>query len=112
MPMGHLCLMFAWHVYLAGRCLLTTVPVCSGRRATLAAALQRSSRQQGTFHRICVKDLSVFRFPMKKKIRGLSPRVNYTDRRLSEKLVPTFVYTACHLLRVTDPYGHILGFID
>jgi hypothetical protein len=35
-----------------------------------------------------------------------------SDRRLSAKLVPTFVDRGCHVVRVTDPYGHILGFLD
>jgi CBS-domain-containing membrane protein len=48
----------------------------------------------------------------KTKLRGLSPRVNYIDRRLSAKLVPTFADRGCHVVSVTDPYGRILGFID
>jgi hypothetical protein len=49
------------------------------------------------------------------KLRGLSPRENYTDRaigRLSAKLVPTFVDRGCHVFRVTNPYGRILDFLD
>jgi hypothetical protein len=34
-----------------------------------------------------------------------------TDRSLSAKLVPTFD-RMCHVVRVTDPYGRILGFLD
>jgi hypothetical protein len=47
--------------------------------------------------------------PEHKKLRGLSPRANYTYR-LSAKLVPTFVDRVCHVVRVTDPYGRILSF--
>jgi hypothetical protein len=49
-----------------------------------------------------------------KKLRGPSPRANYTDRatRLSAKLVPTFVDRGCHVISVTDPCGRILGFLD
>jgi hypothetical protein len=32
--------------------------------------------------------------------------------RLSVKLVPTFADKGCHVVNVTDPYGHILGFLD
>jgi CBS-domain-containing membrane protein len=32
------------------------------------------------------------------------------DSRLSEKLVPTFADTECHVVSVTDPHGRILGF--
>jgi hypothetical protein len=32
--------------------------------------------------------------------------------RLSEKLVSTFADRGCHVVSVTDPYGHILGFLD
>jgi hypothetical protein len=35
-----------------------------------------------------------------------------SDRRLSAKLVPTFADIECHVVSVTDPYGHILGFLD
>jgi hypothetical protein len=35
-----------------------------------------------------------------------------SDRRLSVKLVPTFVDRGCHVVSVTDPYGRILGFED
>jgi hypothetical protein len=48
----------------------------------------------------------------KTKLRGLSPRANYTDRRLSAKLVPTFADKECHVVSVTDPCGRILGFLD
>jgi hypothetical protein len=34
------------------------------------------------------------------------------DRRFSAKLVPTFADRGCHTVSVTDPYGHIRGFLD
>jgi CBS-domain-containing membrane protein len=34
------------------------------------------------------------------------------DRRLLAKLVPTFAAGGCHVVSVTDPYGHILGFLE
>jgi hypothetical protein len=34
------------------------------------------------------------------------------DRCLSAKLVPTFADEGCHVVSVTDSYGHILGFLD
>jgi hypothetical protein len=48
----------------------------------------------------------------KKKLRGLSPRANYTDRRLLVKLVPTFTDRGCDVVSVTDPYGRIDAFLD
>jgi hypothetical protein len=48
----------------------------------------------------------------RKKIHSLSPRMNYTDRRLSAKLVPTFVDRGCHMVSATDLYGYILFFLD
>jgi hypothetical protein len=33
-----------------------------------------------------------------------------SDRRLSAKLVPTFLDRECHVVSVTGPYGRILGF--
>jgi hypothetical protein len=35
-----------------------------------------------------------------------------SDRRLSAKLVPTFVDRGCHVVSVTDPYKRVLGFLD
>jgi hypothetical protein len=35
-----------------------------------------------------------------------------SDRRLSAKLVPTFADRWCHVVSVTNPYGHIFGFLD
>jgi hypothetical protein len=35
-----------------------------------------------------------------------------SDRRLSTKWLPTFADRGCHVVRVTDPYGRILEFID
>jgi hypothetical protein len=50
------------------------------------------------------------------KLRGLSPRANYTarqsDRLLSAKLVPNFADRKCHVVSVTDPYGRNLGLLD
>jgi hypothetical protein len=50
-----------------------------------------------------------------KKIHGLSPRANYTDRaiaacrRSDHKL---FADRGCHVVSVTDPYCRILGFLE
>jgi hypothetical protein len=35
-----------------------------------------------------------------------------SDCRMSAKLVPTFADRECHVVTLTDPYDHILGFID
>jgi hypothetical protein len=35
-----------------------------------------------------------------------------SDRRLLAKLVPTFADRGCHVVSVTDPYDHILAFLD
>jgi hypothetical protein len=35
-----------------------------------------------------------------------------SDRRLSAKCLPTFADRGCHVVRVTDPYGCILDFLD
>jgi hypothetical protein len=45
------------------------------------------------------------------KLRGLSPRANYIDRRLSAKLVPTSD-RGCRVVSATDTHGRILGFLD
>jgi hypothetical protein len=45
-------------------------------------------------------------------LRGLSPQANYTDRRLSAKLVPTCADRGCYVVSVTEPYGRILGFLN
>jgi hypothetical protein len=35
-----------------------------------------------------------------------------SDRRMSAKLVPIFADRRCHVVSVTDPYGHIHDFLD
>jgi hypothetical protein len=35
-----------------------------------------------------------------------------SDRRFSEKSLPTFADSVRHVVSVTDPYGRILGFLD
>jgi hypothetical protein len=35
-----------------------------------------------------------------------------SDRRLLAKLMPTFAVRGCCVIRTTDPYGRILGFLD
>jgi CBS-domain-containing membrane protein len=35
-----------------------------------------------------------------------------SDLHLSAKLVPTFADRGCHVVKVTDPHGRILGFLD
>jgi hypothetical protein len=35
-----------------------------------------------------------------------------SGRRLSAKLVPTFADRRCYVVRMTDPYGRVLGFLD
>jgi hypothetical protein len=51
----------------------------------------------------------------KKKLHGLSPRANYTDRanalcRRSD--CQLLRIEGCHVVSVTDPYGRSLGFLD
>jgi hypothetical protein len=51
----------------------------------------------------------------KTKLLGLSPRANYKDQATAAclaKLWPAFGDRGCHVVSVTDPYGHILGFLD
>jgi hypothetical protein len=40
-------------------------------------------------------------------LRGLNPQANYTDRAM-----PISADRGCHVVSMTDPYGHILGFLD
>jgi hypothetical protein len=47
-----------------------------------------------------------------KKLRSLSPRANYSDRRLSAKLVVTFADRRWLVVSVTDPYDRILDFLN
>jgi hypothetical protein len=46
----------------------------------------------------------------KKKLHGLSPRANYTDRVTA--VCQRFADRGCHVVSVTDLYDRILGFID
>jgi hypothetical protein len=50
-----------------------------------------------------------------KNLHGLEPASELyrpSDRRLSAKLVPTFADRGCHMVRLANPYGRILGFLD
>jgi hypothetical protein len=42
----------------------------------------------------------------------MSELYRQSDRRLSAKLVQTFADRRCHVVSVTDPYGHILRFLN
>jgi hypothetical protein len=51
----------------------------------------------------------------KKILHGLSPRENYTERATAacrRSDCQLFADRGCHVVRVTDPYGRILGFLD
>jgi hypothetical protein len=45
------------------------------------------------------------------KLRGLSPRANYTDGATAA-CRPTAADRGCHVVSATDPYGRTLGFLD
>jgi hypothetical protein len=74
-------------------------------------------------HMIAVKLVTKFHasakpedvLPKTEKLRGpepLSELYRTSDRRLSEKLAPTFGDRGCRMVSVTDPYGSILDFLD
>jgi hypothetical protein len=51
----------------------------------------------------------------KKKLHGLSPRANYTNRATAacrQSDCQLFADRGCHVVSVTDPYSPILGFLD
>jgi hypothetical protein len=51
----------------------------------------------------------------KTKLHGLNPRANYTDRATTacrQRDCQLFADRGCQMVSVTDPYGHILGFLD
>jgi hypothetical protein len=57
-------------------------------------------------------DWSLF---FKKKLHGLSPRANYTDRATTtcqRSDCQLIADRGCYVVSVTDPYGRILGFLD
>jgi hypothetical protein len=50
---------------------------------------------------------------LKTKLRGLSPRANYTDRvTFACRRFSSFDVSGCHVVSETDPCGRILGFLD
>jgi hypothetical protein len=66
------------------------------------------------FH-VCSVKFCLLKLKKKIKLRGLSPRANYTDRATAvcqTKLVSNFAARGCHVVSVTNPYGRNLGFID
>jgi hypothetical protein len=53
--------------------------------------------------------------PSTKKLHGLSPRANYTDRATAacrRSDCQLLRIEGCHVVSVTDPYGRIFGFLD
>jgi hypothetical protein len=50
--------------------------------------------------------------PFINSVTWVRERTIPTDRRLSEKLLPTFAKRLCHVVSVTNPYGRILWFLD
>jgi hypothetical protein len=46
-------------------------------------------------------------FRDKKKLRGLSPQENYTDRATAtvSEVVPTFAGSGCYVVNATDSHG-------
>jgi hypothetical protein len=77
---------------------------------TLVHTSQPKLRHIGQDHGL--KYTKSLRFHTKKtKLRGLRPRANCTDRRLSAKLVTTFVNRGYRVVSATDSYGRILGFL-
>jgi hypothetical protein len=50
-----------------------------------------------------------------KNLHGLSPRANYTDRATAacwRSDCQLLRDRGCHVVSLTDPYGHILRFLD
>jgi hypothetical protein len=53
------------------------------------------------------------RYELKKKLHGLSPRVNYTDRAIAAcRRSDCQLLRWCHVVSVIHPYCRILGFLD
>jgi hypothetical protein len=69
------------------------------------------------FHQ-AASDLTPVRLPRTALVKktpwheSASELYRWSDRRLSAKLVSTFVDRGCHVVSVTDPYGRILDFLD
>jgi hypothetical protein len=83
----------------------------NSRRVEIAGTVPLCAPSAALFMYNCNEDLTNKK-KQTNKLRGLSPRANYTDRRLSAKLVPTFADRWCHVVSVTGPYGRILGFLN
>jgi hypothetical protein len=59
-----------------------------------------------------IRDLNTYSVPHKTSWSECASELYRTrDRRLSAKWLPTFEDRKCHVVRVTDPYGRILGFL-
>jgi hypothetical protein len=54
-----------------------------------------------------LRDLQFDLICLFKKLRGLSPQVNYTDRATAGvgEVVPTFAGTGCYVVSATDSHG-------
>jgi hypothetical protein len=63
---------------------------------------------------VCLLGLRLTNYSLK-KLHGLSPRANYTDRATAacqRSDCQLFADRGCHVVSVTDPYGRILDFLD
>jgi hypothetical protein len=81
--------------------------------------LQELNLGEGIILKWMISDLPVkltgFLRISKKKLHGLSPRANYTDRATADCRRSNCQHLAdrgCHVVSVTDPYCRILGFVD
>jgi hypothetical protein len=63
----------------------------------------------------CTACKAHFNIILPKKLHGLSPRANYTDRATAARQrsdCQLLGDRGCHVVSVTNPYGRVLGFLD
>jgi hypothetical protein len=87
-----------------------------GKLPELPLTLQTAAGKcvSGIMHEILRYTLMLTK-QFKKKLHGLSPRANYTDRATAacrRSDCQLYADSEYHVVSVTDPYGRILGFLD
>jgi hypothetical protein len=58
----------------------------------------------------CAHDYHMITLTLTPWLESVGEPYRPSDHRLSAKLVPTFADRECHVVSITDPYGHIPGF--
>jgi hypothetical protein len=102
-----------FHIFVCFKIHITCAAKQSTQEICLKLACRKLSKHTNTHKQNWVANITLHN--LKKKTpwsESASELYRPSDRRLSAKWLPTFADRVCHVVGVTDSYGHILGFLD